>query len=306
MAGVLVEGRPRHHKHKHAHVENHGNEDPKAFYQQPATNQPFADAPAGPQDLNVYNVHVQKMADNKVSGHIGPHSVSVSMQGPGSVSLDTTQQVVGPDEPKPDHTVTMVKDTGGCNGPECSSVNVHSGHQLPMPLPLTGPATPLQAPKESNHHDLKPPVQPKEPAKLHTKPQPKVEHAHVHAPAEHADNGKVHVHTHVNKEHANKIITNLESTIPVVAHTPKKEEAVSNGHKVFLSNAGKPQKVFGQMDSNNVGVTMQGPGTTSVTSQFDVPNVSQTVVFDPMPAEPCNDQQCAKGKEGEHKGKGHH
>lgn len=65
--------------------------------------------------------------DNKVSGHIGPHSVSVSMQGPGSVSLSTTQQEVGPEEPKPDHTVTMVKDTGGCNGPQCSSVNVKSG-----------------------------------------------------------------------------------------------------------------------------------------------------------------------------------
>lgn len=100
-----------------------------------------------------------------------------------------------------------------------------------MPLPLTGPSTPVEAPKESNHHDLKPPAQPKEPAKLRTKPQLKeepedeeqpspVEHVQEHAPA---DNGKVHVHTHVNREHANKIITNLESTIPVVAHTPKSE-----------------------------------------------------------------------------------
>ena len=68
------------------------------------------------------------MADkNKVSGHIAPHSVTVAMQGPGTVSLSTTQQVVGSGEVKPDHTVSMVKDTGGCKGPECSMVNVKSG-----------------------------------------------------------------------------------------------------------------------------------------------------------------------------------
>ena len=82
----------------------------RLFTNNPPKNQPFSDAPAGPQDLNVYNVHVHKMANNnKVSGHIAPHSVSVSMQGPGSVSLSTTQQAVGPNESKPDHTVTMVK-----------------------------------------------------------------------------------------------------------------------------------------------------------------------------------------------------
>ena len=73
------------------------------------------------------------MADkNKVSGHIGPHSVSVAMHGPGTVSLSTTQQVVGPGEAKPDHTVSMVKDTGGCKGPECSMVNVKSGKHITL------------------------------------------------------------------------------------------------------------------------------------------------------------------------------
>lgn len=77
------------------------------------------------------------------------------------------------------------------------------------------------------------------------------------------------------------------------------EEPLSNGHKVFLSNEGKPQRVFGQMDSNNVGVTMQGPGTATVTSQFDVPQLSQTVIFDPMEA--CHDKPCPPGT-----AKGHH
>lgn len=71
---------------------------------------------------------------NKVSGHIAPHSVAVSMQGPGMVSLSTTQHVVKPGEAKPDHTINMVKDTGGCNGPECSMVNVHSGKHKIQPL----------------------------------------------------------------------------------------------------------------------------------------------------------------------------
>lgn len=79
---------------------------------------------------------------------------------------------------------------------------------------------------------------------------------------------------------------------------------VNNGHKVFISNPGNPQKVFGQMDSNNVGVTSQGQGTVTVTSQFDVPQLSQTVVFDPM--EPCPGPSCPPGTASEHKGKKHH
>lgn len=69
-----------------------------------------------------------KTADkNKVSGHIAPNSVAVTMQGPGTVSLSSTPQVVGPDDAKPDHTISMVKDAEGCKGPECSMVNVKSG-----------------------------------------------------------------------------------------------------------------------------------------------------------------------------------
>ena len=69
-----------------------------------------------------------KTADkNKVSGHIAPNSVAVTMQGPGTVSLSRTPQVVGPDEDKPDDTIGMVKDAEGCKGPECSMVNVKSG-----------------------------------------------------------------------------------------------------------------------------------------------------------------------------------
>ena len=113
-----------------AHEQNPGSEDPQAHRRQHADHKTFSDAPEGPQNLNIYNVHVHKMEDkNKVSGHISLHSAAVSMQGPGTVSLSTTQQVVGPDDAKPDHTISMVKDTGGCNGPECSMVNVHSGKQ---------------------------------------------------------------------------------------------------------------------------------------------------------------------------------
>jgi len=351
VIAVVVQGRPRlHHKHKQAHVQNPGSEDPRAHRRQPADHHPLSDAPAGPQDLSIFDVNVHKMADkNKVSGHIAPHSVAVSMQGPGTVSLSTTEQVVGPSEAKPDHTVSMVKDTGGCNGPECSMVNVKSGHQLPMALPLTGPSTPIQEPKEVKLHDLKPLAQAsKEPAKLHghaaadhgkmghvvvhnqvNKKQaneiingletnipvaahkPKYEHpsleenVKVHAAAERSDHGVVsHAHSHMTKEHANDMITGVQNGVPVVTHKPKKDVQVNNGHKVFIGNPGSPQKVFGQMDSNNVGVTSQGQGTVTVTSQFDIPQLSQTVVFDPM--EPCSGPSCSPGAAKEKKGGKHH
>ena len=96
------------------------------YYQQATADQPLLDAPGDPQNLNVYNVQVQKShKDNKVSGHMGPHSVSVSMQGPGTVSLDTSQLNVHPEDQQPDHTITMIKDSGAC--PQCSSVNVQTG-----------------------------------------------------------------------------------------------------------------------------------------------------------------------------------
>lgn len=88
------------------------------------------------------------------------------------------------------------------------------GHRLPMALPLTGPSTPIEAPKQAKPHDLRPPAQAKEPAKLHG-----------HTPTEHADHGKVDhvVHNHVNKEQANEIINGLEGHIPVTTHKPKCE-----------------------------------------------------------------------------------
>ena len=57
--------------------------------------------------------------------------------------------------------------------------------------------------------------------------------------------------------------------------------------------------MFGQADSNNVAITMQGPGTASVTSQ--VPESSQTIIFDPMAVEKCPDKPCPQ----ENGGKGH-
>ena len=82
-----------------------------------------------------------------------------------------------------------------------------------MPLPLTGPSTPIQETKEPKHHDLKPlPQATKEPAKLHG-----------HALA---DLGKVEhivVHNQVNKKQANEIINGLEGSIPVTARKAKCE-----------------------------------------------------------------------------------
>lgn len=68
------------------------------------------------------------------------------------------------------------------------------------------------------------------------------------------------------------------------------EERVDKGHKIKLSNDGKPQRVFGKVDANNVALTMQGPGTASVTSRLK--DGTQTVIFDPRPPELCPDQNC--------------
>ena len=82
-----------------------------------------------------------------------------------------------------------------------------------MALPLTGPSTPTQEPKQVKPLDLKPLAQAsKEPAKLH-----------VHAAADHGKLEHVVVHNQVNKEQANEIINGLESSIPVAAHKSKCE-----------------------------------------------------------------------------------
>ena len=84
-----------------------------------------------------------------------------------------------------------------------------------MPLPLTGPSTPIQSPKQSKPHDMKFIAQPaKKPLKLQG-----------HSSAKHAFPGKINhvVQNQVDKEQAIEIINGLESSIPVTAHKPKCE-----------------------------------------------------------------------------------
>lgn len=78
-------------------------------YQQPGKDQ----APAGPpQNANVYNIELHKFdKNNKMNAQMNAHSVAVSMQGPGSIELDTSQTQVAPGEQRPDHTVSVIKDT---------------------------------------------------------------------------------------------------------------------------------------------------------------------------------------------------
>lgn len=63
--------------------------------------------------------------DNKVAGHLDAHHVALCMQGPGMIQLSTTQQEVAPGEAKPDHTISVVKDTE--NSKDVRVMNVHSG-----------------------------------------------------------------------------------------------------------------------------------------------------------------------------------
>ena len=71
-------------------------------------------------------MHVQKMGeDNKVTGQLDAHNVAVSMQGPGVISLTTTQQQVAPGTESPDHTISVMKDTQGYQSSQV--MNVHSG-----------------------------------------------------------------------------------------------------------------------------------------------------------------------------------
>lgn len=268
---VVAQGRPRHHKHKGA-------------------------ATGPPKNVNVYNMHVQKMGeDNKVTGQLDAHNVAVSMQGPGVISLTTTQQQVAPGTESPDHTISVMKDTQGHQSSQV--MNVHSGHELPVVLPLSETPTSQAPPKQAKPHDALPASQPEEPAKLHTKPQPKAashKQQETHEPQV-SHEPSLHVHHKVNKEMAGKVLANLESSIPVVNrnHRPKHEEPVVNGHKIKLTNGGEPQKVFGQVDSNNVALTVHGPGSASVSSH--IKQGSQTVIFDPSPYDPCPGKKCPQG-----------
>ena len=69
------------------------------------------------------------------------------------------------------------------------------------------------------------------------------------------------------------------------------EEQVVNGHKIKVVNAGEPQNVFSKVDSNNVALTVHGPGSASVTSNVKGGG-SQTVIFDPRPYDPCPGVKC--------------
>ena len=71
------------------------------------------------------------------------------------------------------------------------------------------------------------------------------------------------------------------------------EEQVVNGHKIKVANAGEPQNVFSQVDSNNVALTVHGPGSASVTSNVKGGS-TQTVIFDPRPYDPCPGVKCPK------------
>ena len=74
----------------------------------------------------MYNLCVHKFdKNNKATGQLDAHNVAVSMQGPGMVELNTNQVQVAPGKAKPDHTISVIKDTQ-----ESSAVhvmNVHSG-----------------------------------------------------------------------------------------------------------------------------------------------------------------------------------
>lgn len=288
---IVVHGRPRHHKHRKAHASSQVNDEPQPqAYQQPTSDQ---DATGPLENVNVYNMRVHKVATNsKASAQMNAHSVSLSMQGPGMIELNTNELQVAPGKAKPDHTIHVIKDTPTSQSVDV--VNVHSGHELPVTLPLNEPPAPKV---EQKPKDLEPAFEPKEPENEHTKPHPKLATQHQG----HAQNDKeashepfVHLQQKINKEIANKVLTKLESTLPVITDKPKHEKQVTNGHKIKLSTEDKPQRVFGNVDANNVAITMQGPGTASVTSQLS--NGSHTIVFDPMWVGPCPDKNCPHQK----------
>ena len=78
-------------------------------YQQPAKDQAHG---GPPQNANVYKIALHKFdKNNRLNAQMSAHSVAVSMQGPGTIVLDTSQTQVAPGEQRPDHTVSVVKDT---------------------------------------------------------------------------------------------------------------------------------------------------------------------------------------------------
>lgn len=332
---IVVQGRSRHYKHKKAYAINREQEQlQQRDYQQPAKDQ----AGGGPpQNANVYKIALHKFdKNNKLNAHMNAHSVAVSMQGPGAIELDTSQTQVAPGEQRPDHTVSVAKDTEHTPAVTVMSVK-NTGSELPVNLPLSELPEPQQTAKQGKPHDVQEqhlPVRPsqsvrlrpkaaskhvrpdnleamstlKELGTLSTKPHRQAASHHrqpIHTPGANThqqlpDEPKkpqqplLRLHQNVNKVDAGKILTRIESNVPVNVQKPQYEERVDKGHKIKLSNDGKPQRVFGKVDANNVALTMQGPGTAAVTSHLKAG--TQTVVFDPMPPEPCPDQNCPQSQ----------
>lgn len=107
-----------------AHASSQVNDEPQPQgYQQPTSDQ---DATGPLENVNVYNMRVHKVAANsKASAQMNAHSVSLSMQGPGMIELNTNQLQVAPGKAKPDHTIHVIKDTPTSQSVDV--VNVHSG-----------------------------------------------------------------------------------------------------------------------------------------------------------------------------------
>ena len=66
--------------------------------------------------------------DNEATGQLDAHNVAVSMQGPGTIELNTNQVQVAPGEPKPDHTISVIKDTQESQAVHV--MQVHSGKMI--------------------------------------------------------------------------------------------------------------------------------------------------------------------------------
>ena len=108
------------------------------------------------------------------------------------------------------------------------------GHELPVALPLSELPGPNAAPKATKPKDLEPASKLPKPRKLHTKPHPKAAsheqqqplkaHAQEQEPEQQASQeARVHLHRKVSKEVANKVLTKLESTLPVHLVTEKQK-----------------------------------------------------------------------------------
>lgn len=104
------------------------------------------------------------------------------------------------------------------------------GHKLPIVLPLSELPSPQAAPKQGKSDHQQPTVaMNKDLSRMSSKQKPKIalqegqqpplatkDQNQQHAPA-------VHVHNKMIKEKADKVPTNLASSVPVADHKPKRE-----------------------------------------------------------------------------------